>query len=97
MAARSIAKARSGVDFWLKEAAPSTTLRQWFNHDPSRWKIFKNRYFQELDSKPDVVTSLIEKAEQGRLTLLFSARNLKINQAIALKEYLVIKAERKKT
>lgn len=86
---RGVTKAVAGVDLWLKEIAPSTTLRQWFSHDPAKWTAFKSSYFQELDGKPDLVATLLEKAATGRLTLLYSARDLKHNQAIALKEYLI--------
>jgi len=85
---RGVAKALAGVDLWLKEIAPSTALRQWFNHDPAKWTAFKISYFQELDGKPELAATLLEKAETGRLTLLFSAKDLNHNQAIALKEYL---------
>ena len=27
---RGLAKAKAGIDLWLKEVAPSTELRQWF-------------------------------------------------------------------
>jgi len=30
---RGLTKAKAGVDLWLKEIAPSTELRQWFEHD----------------------------------------------------------------
>ncbi len=86
---RGVAKSHAAVDLWLKEIAPSTALRQWFNHDPSKWTAFKSAYFQELDGKADLVATLLEKAAPGRLTFLFSARDLKHNQAIALKEYLI--------
>jgi len=94
---RGVAKARAGVDLWLKEAAPSTVLRHWFNHDPLHWKEFKSRYFRELDGKPDIVSSLIKKAEMNRLTLLFSAKDLEFNQAAALKEYLIGKSRPKES
>ena len=86
---RGVAKSHAAVDLWLKEIAPSTALRQWFNHDPSKWTAFKSSYFEELDGKPDLAATLLEKAATSRLTLLFSARDLKNNQAIALKEYLI--------
>jgi hypothetical protein len=28
---------------WLKDVAPSDTIRQWFGHDPAKWDEFKNR------------------------------------------------------
>jgi len=86
---RGVAKSLAAFDLWLKEIAPSTALRQWFNHDPSKWTAFKSSYFEELDGKPDLAATLLEKAATSRLTLLFSARDLKHNQAIALKEYLI--------
>jgi hypothetical protein len=29
---------------WAKDAAPSTELRQWYGHDPSRYEEFRRRY-----------------------------------------------------
>ena len=85
---RGMTKERLQAALWLKEAAPSTALRKWFGHDRSRWEEFKNRYFSELNAKPEVVKQLRELAAKGRLTLLFSARDSQYNQAVALKEYL---------
>jgi len=86
---RGVSKEQAGADQWLKDAAPSSDLRKWFGHDPSRWDEFKKRYHLELDEKPEVVNQLLCIASQGRLTLLFSARDIRHNQAVALKEYLV--------
>ena len=36
------------LDLWMKELAPSTELRKWFNHDPERWEGFRQRYRREL-------------------------------------------------
>jgi uncharacterized protein YeaO (DUF488 family) len=91
---RGMTKEKAGIDLWLKELAPSTTLRQWFNHDRAKWDIFKSRYFLELDQKPHNVNDLIEKAKKGRLTLLFSARDMEHNQATALKEYLICQSKK---
>jgi len=43
-----MSKESAKIDEWLKEAAPSTELRQWFAHDPAKWSEFKRRYFEEL-------------------------------------------------
>ncbi|MFZ0450390.1 MAG: DUF488 domain-containing protein [Desulfatiglandaceae bacterium] len=86
---RGMTKERLQADLWLKDAAPSTTLRKWFGHDRSRWEVFKDRYFSELDAKPEVVSQLLELSAKGRLTLLFSAKDTQYNQAVALKEYLI--------
>ena len=41
---RGLTKEKAAVDLWLKDIAPSTELRKWFNHDPDKWKEFKKRY-----------------------------------------------------
>ncbi|MHB8791544.1 MAG: DUF488 domain-containing protein [Desulfobulbaceae bacterium] len=92
---RGMTKEQLRVDLWLKEAAPSTELRKWFGHDPARWKAFKNRYFAELDDRQQAVEQLLALAAGERLTLLYSARDMHHNQAVALKEYLEAKSDEK--
>ncbi len=48
---RGLSKQRAAVDLWIKEVAPSTELRRWFNHDPARWDEFRKRYRDELRRK----------------------------------------------
>lgn len=76
------------IDHWMKSLAPSTALRRWFNHDPQKWAAFKKRYFSELDERQDELAGLLEHAGDGRLTLVFGARDEKHNNAVALREYL---------
>ncbi|HEY3587037.1 MAG TPA: DUF488 family protein, partial [Myxococcaceae bacterium] len=45
---RGIAKEHLHLDRWAKELAPSTELRRWFGHQPSRWEEFRRRYEAEL-------------------------------------------------
>jgi uncharacterized protein YeaO (DUF488 family) len=45
---RGLKKEDLKIDGWLKDAAPSTELRKWFNHDPAKWREFQRRYFAEL-------------------------------------------------
>jgi len=72
-----------------KEIAPSTKLRKEFRHDPARWEEFKKRYFLDLDFEAEVVSDFLALIENKKcVTLLYSARDTKHNQAIALKEYL---------
>ena len=85
---RGISKGAVLLDLWLKEIAPSTALRKWFNHEPSRWKEFTRRYAAELERQPENLDKLKALALKGRLTLLFSAKEQKLNNAVALKEYL---------
>ena len=85
---RGMSKGRLRADGWLKNAAPSTELRKWFKHDPSKWDGFKDRYFLELDQNSEEVATLIDAVKKGTVTLLYSAQDTKFNQAAALKEYL---------
>jgi uncharacterized protein YeaO (DUF488 family) len=40
---RGLTKDRAAVDLWLKDLAPSTELRKWFEHDPAKWAVFQAR------------------------------------------------------
>lgn len=46
---RGLSKERAQIDEWAKELAPSTELRQWFGHAPSRWEEFARDYRAELE------------------------------------------------
>lgn len=85
---RGVAKASLKVDAWLKDVAPSSELREWFNHDPERWTEFKRRYRSELLAKPDAWAPILAKARRGRVTLLYSARDTEHNNAIVLRDFL---------
>ena len=85
---RGISKATLKDAIWLKEIAPSTELRKWFDHRAERWQQFRKRYAAELDRNPDAVAKLRALCAHGRVTLLYSARDLEHNQARALAEYL---------
>jgi len=76
------------MEAWLKEAAPSDNLRRWFGHDPQKWIEFQERYFAELDTRPEALRPIIEAAESGDATLLYSARDTEHNNAAALKKYI---------
>ena len=91
---RGVSKEKLQADLWLKEAAPSTALRKWFNHDPSKWTEFEKRYFGELDKKPEVVGQLLDLARQRPVTLLYAARDTTYNHAAVLKKYLETKADK---
>jgi len=85
---RGVRKAKARIDLWLKNVAPSTALRQWFGHDPARWGEFRRRYRAELKRQPEALTELRTLAQQGRITLVFGARDERRNQAVVLKELL---------
>jgi uncharacterized protein YeaO (DUF488 family) len=85
---RGLTKEKAKVDLWLKEIAPSTELRQWFGHEPKKWKGFRGRYETELRHNSDLIEMLKTKAKQGTITLLYGARDEKHNEALVLKQFL---------
>ena len=85
---RGVKKAELDAQAWLKEVAPTTELRQWFAHDPSKWSGFKRKYFAELNKEAQVWTPIVQAARRGNVTLLYSARDTEYNNAVALKAYL---------
>lgn len=85
---RGLSKKQAAIDLWLRDIAPSTALRRWFGHEPSRWAEFQSRYRAEYLEKPELLKLLGERALSGRVTLLYSARDTRRNQAVALKSFL---------
>jgi uncharacterized protein YeaO (DUF488 family) len=85
---RGLSKRAVRADLWLKEIAPSATLRKWFAHDSEKWPEFTKRYREELTSKPELVSTLLKRAEKEDVTLLFAARDETCNNAVALRNYL---------
>jgi uncharacterized protein YeaO (DUF488 family) len=85
---RGLTKDRARVDFWAKEAAPSDALRKWYGHDPDKWQEFRRRYFAELDASPEALAGLRARLGGGAVTFVYGARESRLNNAAALKEYL---------
>ena len=85
---RGITKTHAALDLWLKDIAPTTELRKWFGHDPSRWEEFQTRYREELERNSANVAQLRDLATAGAITLLYGAHDAEHNQAVALRDYL---------
>jgi uncharacterized protein YeaO (DUF488 family) len=85
---RGISKEKLKLDGWLKEAAPSDSLRRWYHHEPERWEDFCARYYAELETKSSALAPILDAAQKGTVTLLYSARDTQYNNAIALKNYI---------
>ena len=84
---RGVKKEALKIDAWLKDAAPRTELRRWFNHDPAKWGEFQRRYRVELKLSPDAVEPILNAARRGGVTLLYSAHDTEHNAAVVLKNY----------
>lgn len=72
---------------WIRDVAPSASLRKWFGHKPERWAEFRRRYFAELRVNP-AVKALRDIIAAGPVTLIYGAHDEIHNQAVALAEYL---------
>jgi uncharacterized protein YeaO (DUF488 family) len=94
---RGVKKEELRLDQWIKDIAPSTALRQWFQHDPAKWREFRQRYFNELEEHSDVWRPLLALARRGRVTLIYSAHDTEHNNAVALEEFLQAKMRARRT
>jgi uncharacterized protein YeaO (DUF488 family) len=85
---RGISKEKAKIDYWPKALAPSTELRRWYGHDPEKWSEFKSRYFAELNGNPELVRELLQHIRKGRVTFVYSSKEQRLNNAVALKDYI---------
>ena len=94
---RGISKERAAIDLWEKDISPSTYLRKWFNHEEALYPKFREQYRDELEKNPDkddFIKTVKEQLTKDNVTLLFGAKEEKLNQATVLKEWLEEKMER---
>ncbi|SHH77606.1 Uncharacterized conserved protein YeaO, DUF488 family [Chryseolinea serpens] len=84
---RGIKKEAAHVDLWLKEVAPSTALRKWFNHEPEKWKSFLTKYNAELKGSAALEELQALRKQHKTVTLLYGAKDEQHNQAVALKQF----------
>lgn len=85
---RGLTKEKLKLDVWMKDLSPSPELRKWFSHDVAKWAEFQKRYRKELQVHPDLIQELKKRARQGKVTLVFAARDEVHNNAALLKKYL---------
>jgi uncharacterized protein YeaO (DUF488 family) len=85
---RGVAKSALADAAWLGEIAPSRELREWFHYDPQCWNEFRRRYFVELKHHQDALSPLLEAADKGTVTLLYSSHDTEHNNAVAPREFL---------
>ena len=84
---RGLTKEKAALDLWAKDIAPSTELREEFNHKPEKFTEFKKRYRLELSKNP-ALAAFRQELQRPKVTLLFGARDAKVNHAVVLAEYL---------
>jgi len=84
---RGISKEKADLGEWLKEVAPTTELRKWYNHEEEKFPEFEKKYMAELKKNPAVDTLRKMIATHQKVTLLFSAKS-PLNQAMVLQNFL---------
>lgn len=86
---RGVSKEDAAIDLWLKDIAPTTKLRKWFDHDPEKWTEFKKRFRDELkgnETKWDELKQTVQ--EHSTTTLVYGAKDEEHNNAVVLKMML---------
>lgn len=85
---RGVKKEEAQVDEWLKEVAPSATLRKWFGHDPEKWAQFKKKYHTELKDSEALEQLRSLAKEHKTLTLVYAAKDEEHNNAVVLQDII---------
>lgn len=85
---RGLTKEAAAIDLWLKDIAPSDGLRRWFHEDKQHWTEFCRRYEAELQQNSDVVQEVCKLASEGKVSLLYGAKDAKRNHALILLDFL---------
>lgn len=89
--ARGVSKEEAKLDYWAKEIAPSKELRSEFHHEQETFEDFQKDYLAELnknDLAKEFAALVKEKLKEGNVTLLYSAKNEALNNAVVLKNWL---------
>lgn len=83
---RGLNKEDAQLDEWLREIAPSTSLRKWFGHDAARWAGFVEHYRQELATSSSTAhLQRLRTLARGRaLTILYASREDRYNNAVVI-------------
>lgn len=87
---RGITKADAALDEWAKDVAPSTDLRRWYGHDPTKFEQFARRYKDELKAPgaAEAVARLRATARERPVALLTATRDIEHSGASVIKDVL---------
>ncbi|MDO4680139.1 MAG: DUF488 family protein [Aerococcus sp.] len=88
---RGVKKTDLPYQWWLKELAPTPSLRAWFNHQADRYPTFKQKYLNELKENPfspSVLEFLTQILQSENIILIYSAKDDEHNQVVVFKEWL---------
>lgn len=88
---RGVSKTRARLDGWLKDLAPSSDLRRWFNHEADKFEMFKKKYIDELThdrKKQQLLERVVSESGERTVTLVYAAKNPSVNHAIVLLDFI---------
>lgn len=88
---RGVKKEELPYDLWAKKITPSSEIRKAFNHEEEKFATFKNDYRYELNENPEVdnfIETVADALKEGNVTLLYAAKNEKVNHVVILKDYI---------
>jgi len=86
---RGMSKKKAAVGLWLKDIAPSNSLRKWFGHDPKKWPAFQKKYKAEILANKELFSQLKQITKKRKnITLLYAARDEQHNEAVVIKDLL---------
>ncbi len=87
---RGVRKEGAPWDVWLKEAAPSQGLRNWYHANPEEQVEFRRRYLEELEGTAAraALAELRRLGQERPVALLTATRDLTHCQVPVLREVL---------
>ncbi len=88
---RGVSKNKTALDEWLKDVAPSTEQRKWYDHDVERFDEFTLRYDAELRDQPAsaALDHLVEAVRGDDVVLLTATRDVEHSGALVLERVLL--------
>jgi len=85
---RGVSKAELKLDAWPRDLTPSTGLRKWYGHEPTRFAEFRRRYKAELGKHKDQLEALRALVKGRPATLITATRELDLSHAEVLRRIL---------
>ncbi len=87
---RGLSKEAAALDHWVRDVAPSTELRHWFDHTAERREEFEQRYRSELEDADhaQALQELRDFVDGGTVTLLTATKDLDLSHAPILRDLL---------
>ena len=85
---RALTKKALRANAWMKELAPSPSLRIWFKHHPEKWPVFCRSYLLELrlNRIDDKLRAFCKKHK--KITLLHTSKDEVHNHSVLLQQFL---------